>query len=418
MPATTLPKPDDHSHGMNFAEFVVMMASLTAVHALGIDMMLPALGAIGRELGVAIENHQQLVIAVYVGSYGLGQLFWGPLTDRFGRRAILLGAMTIYAAMSFVAAHVGSFEMLLASRAVQGLSAASTRVLTTSIIRDCYGGRRMAKVMSLSFMIFMAVPILAPTFGQLILLVAPWHWIFYVLGSFSLGVAVWAGLRLPETLDPENRRAISIGSVAGAAREVLGNRYSIGYTLCVSALYGAMLGYLQSFAQILEHRFHRPDLFGLSFAASTAFLAVAALLNSRIVERFGMRMISHAALLCLIAICTVRLSIVLAGQETLLLFTLLSGVSFFLYALTGPNFGAMAMEPMAHIAGTAASIQGFLSTLIASLFSIVIGQSFDGGTLPLTLGWLIAGVVTLGLVLMIEGGRLFRPHDPRSQPTS
>ena len=407
---------DRAKHGLPMAEFIAMMASLTAVNALGVDMMLAALPAIGRALKVSVENHQQLVITVYIGSFGVGQLFWGPLADRYGRRPILFGAMAVYAAMAFLAAHAQSFEMLLAARALQGLSAASSRVLSSSIIRDCYSGRRMAKIMSLAFMVFLAVPILAPTLGQLILLVAPWHWIFYVLGAFSLFVGLWAYVRLPETLDRVNRRPISVKAMAAVAREVLTNRYSLGYTLGAGCIYGALMGFLNSSQQILAHTFHRPELFTLCFASIVVFMAAAALLNSRVVERFGMRMISHAALLAMIAICAIRLLLVVTGHETLVLFVVLGGVSFFFYGLTGSNFNSMAIEPMGHIAGTAASVQGFVSTMMGTAIGTVIGQSFAGTTLPLTLGWELGGLFSLAVVLIVERGRLFHAHNPRPGP--
>ena len=233
---------DRAAHGLGFGEFVALMAALMAVNALSIDIMLPALSIIGRDLDVAVENHQQLVIAVYLGSFGIGQLFYGPLADRYGRRSILLMSMLVYSLMSFMAALAGSFEMLLLARAFQGMAAASTRVLSTSIIRDCYSGRRMARVMSLAFMVFLSVPVLAPTMGQLMLLVMPWHWIFYFLSGFSLLVMLWAGIRLPETLDPARRLPINIGAIGAAAMKVVTNRYSIGYALASSCAFGGMIG--------------------------------------------------------------------------------------------------------------------------------------------------------------------------------
>lgn len=395
-------------HGLPFGEFVGLIASLIAVHALGIDVMLPALGLIGRDLGIAVENHQQLVIIVYIAGFGIGQLFWGPIVDRFGRRRILLGAMAVYAGMSFIAALAGSFELLLLARLFQGLSAASTRILSQSIIRDCYSGRQMARVSSSAFMIFLAVPILAPTLGQLILLVAPWHWIFYLLGAYSLGVAFWAWKRLPETLDPTHRRPASLRSIADAARSVATNRQSLGYTVAMGLIYGGLLAFLNSAPQILLHVFHAPELFATCFAIITAFMVVAALMNARMVERYGMRLISHIALVSLILICLVRLAVVLTGQETLVLFTLLNGLSFLCYGLVGSNFGALAMDPMGHIAGTAASVQGFLSTAIGTIVALIIGQSFAGSTLPLTLGWEFEALAALAVVLITERGRLFR----------
>jgi MFS transporter, DHA1 family, multidrug resistance protein len=319
--------------------------------------------------------------------------------------------MAVYTAMSFLGAHAGSIELLLAARALQGIAAASTRVLASSIIRDCYAGRTMAKIMSLSFMVFLSVPILAPSLGQLVLVVAPWQWIFYVLGGFSLAVALWAGLRLPETLNPANRQPINLRAIARSTRQVVTNRTSIGYSLAMGCLSGGLMGFLNSAQQILDHRFGRPDLFGICFAAIVAFMAVSALLNSQIVERFGQRLISHVGLLAMIAICAVRLVLVVSGEETLILFILLSGLTFLFYGLCGSNFGSMAMEPMGHIAGTASSIQGFLSTIIGTVIGIVIGQSFQGSTLPLTLGWELGGLVCLAIVLWVERGRLFHAHN-------
>jgi DHA1 family bicyclomycin/chloramphenicol resistance-like MFS transporter len=407
---------ENASHGLHFGEFVALMASLMAVNALGIDIMLPALGRIGADLGVAVENHQQLVVAVYIGAFGFGQLVHGPLADRFGRRPILFWTMGIYALMSFIAAHAGSFELLLVARALQGFAAASTRVLSISIVRDCYAGRRMARVTSLCFMVFLAVPIAAPTLGQLILLVAPWHWIFYLLGAYSLFVAGWAWLRLPETLAPERRRSISVGSIVDAARTTLRDRFSLGYALASAVVYGGLVGFLNSSQQIFAHSFNAPELFAPGFAAIAGMMAVAALLNARIVERLGTRLVAHGALLAMILLSLVRLGIVASGHETLLLFVLLHGATMFLFGLSGSNFSAMAMERMGHIAGTAASIQGFMQSVIGTLIGVAIGQAFSGTSLPLTLGFLIGSSAALGIILIAERGRLFQAHN--AQPTT
>lgn len=407
---------ENASHGLHFGEFVALMASLMAVNALGIDIMLPALGRIGADLGVAVENHQQLVVAVYIGAFGFGQLVHGPLADRFGRRPILFWTMGIYALMSFIAAHAGSFELLLVARALQGFAAASTRVLSISIVRDCYAGRRMARVTSLCFMVFLAVPIAAPTLGQLILLVAPWHWIFYLLGAYSLFVAGWAWLRLPETLAPERRRSISVGSIVDAARTTLRDRFSLGYALASAVVYGGLVGFLNSSQQIFAHSFNAPELFAPGFAAIAGMMAVAALLNARIVERLGTRLVAHGALLAMILLSLVRLGIVVSGHETLLLFVLLHGATMFLFGLSGSNFSAMAMERMGHIAGTAASIQGFMQSVIGTLIGVAIGQAFSGTSLPLTLGFLIGSSAALGIILIAERGRLFQAHN--AQPTT
>lgn len=404
--------------GIHFREFVALMASLMAVNALGIDMMLPALPAIGADLGVHVENHRQWIIAFYTTGFGVAQLFYGPLADHFGRRKILFGAMGMYAIMSFAAAHAASFEMLLGARLLQGMAAAATRILTVSITRDCYSGRRMARVMSLSFLVFLAVPILAPSIGQLILLVAPWNGIFYALGLFGIFVAIWAALRLPETLDPAMRRKISVASIVQGASITLRNRYSLGYTLAVAFAFGGMIGFINCAQQIFAEVFHAPRIFPICFAAIAAGMAAAALLNARIVERFGTRRVSHTALLGMIAIGFIHLGVVLSGHETLISFSVLQGCTMFCFGLTGSNFGAMAMEDMGQIAGTASSVQGFMSTLIGAMIGLIIGQSFQGTTLPLVLGFTCGGLMTLVIVLIVERGKLFRPqhHKPSGTP--
>lgn len=398
---------DRTAHRLPLWEFVGMMASISAVGALGVDLMLPALPEIGRALKLSVENHQQLVISVYVGGMAIGQLFWGPLADRYGRRTVLLGAMAIYAAMSFFGARAGSIELLVGARALQGLAAASARVLATSIIRDCYSGRTMAKIMSLSLMIFMSVPVLAPSLGQLVLLLAPWQWIFYLLGIFSLLVALWVGRRLPETLDAAHRQAIDLGAIWRSYRMVLTNR-ALGYALASGCIYGGVMGFIVSSPQILDDVFGRPDLFGIFFGSVVCFVAVAALLNVWIVERFGERFISHIALLLLVILCAIRLLLAMGGEESLSIFIILNGFSFFIFGLSGSNMGSIAMEPMGSVAGTAASIQGFLSTMIGVLIGLAIGQCYQGTTLPLTVGWTFAAIAGLSLVLWVERGRLFR----------
>lgn len=404
---------DRAAHGLRFGEFVALMAALMAVNALSVDIMLPALSLIGKDLGVAVENHQQLVIAVYLGSFGLGQLFYGPLADRYGRRSILLASMLVYSLMSFMAALAGSFEMLLVARAFQGMAAAATRVLSTSIIRDCYSGRRMARVMSLAFMVFLSVPVLAPTLGQVMILFVPWHWVFYFLGGFSLFVMLWAGIRLPETLDPAKRLPINVRAIATAARKVVTNRYSIGYAMASACAFGGMIGMLNSFPQIIEHVFHAPELFAPCFAIMGGMMSLSALVNSRIVERLGTRLVSHSALIAFILLCILKMTVVLSGWESLFSFTLLSGLTFFLIGLMGSNFGAMAMEPMGDLAGTASSVQGFLGMTVSTAIGLAIGQSFAGSTLPLTIGWLLSGLAALVITLWVERGRLFRPQNTR-----
>ena len=398
--------------GPGFPEFVCLIAAFMALNALAIDSMLPALPDIGEGLGLTTDNSRQWVITAYLLGFGVAQIVYGPLADRFGRKPVLMAGLVIYVLFAVASAFAPTFETLIAARVATGVGAAATRVLAVSIVRDRYSGRTMARVMSLSFLVFLGVPILAPTVGQLILVVAPWRWIFGVLALCGAGVLVWAAVRLPETLHPEDRMPIRAGRIARAFREAVTNRLSIGYTLAMTAISGALFGFINSSQQIFFDVFRAPGLFTTVFAGIAAGIAVASVLNARLVVRLGSRMISHSALIGFIAVGAIHTAVTLTGHETLWSFAILQGLTMFCFGLIAGNFGAMAMEPMGHIAGTASSAQGFISTIGGSLLGFLIGQSFDGSVTPMALGITVMGVFALGFVLVAERGRLFRARNP------
>jgi MFS transporter, DHA1 family, multidrug resistance protein len=395
--------------GIGFREFVALAAAMLSTQAIAVDAMLPALPTIVRELHVANANHGQWVVTAYVIGVGLGQLFWGLMSDRFGRRPVLLSGLTLYALAAVLCGLTNSFAALLGWRLLHGLAAASV-VVTRSVIRDLYSGRPMARVLSLTFVIFLMVPIIAPSLGQLILLLAPWRYIFMVFGVFASGIGVWALLRLPETLHPEFRLTLTRGHIFNAIRLVLGNRISLCYTLAITVMFGSLLAYVGMVQQIFADVFHRASLMPTMFALCAVFMGLASLLNSRIVERLGMRRISHAALLLYIGVTLVHVLVASLGLEKLWTFVALQSATMACFSLAASNFGAMAMEPLGAIAGVGASIQGFTTTFGGALVGAAIGRQFSHSTLPLAGGALASGLVCLACVLLAEHGRLFRPH--------
>lgn len=399
--------------GPGFREFVALIAMMMALNALAIDAMLPALPAIGEALGVANENSRQWVITAYLLGFGAAQLIYGPLADRYGRKPILLIGVSIYVLFSLLAAIAPTFETLILARIGTGIGAAATRVLAVSIVRDRYSGRTMARVMSLSFLVFLGVPILAPTVGQLVLTVAPWRWIFGVLTLAGGIILIWAALRLPETLDPLNRRPIEAGRIASAFREALTERQSIGYTLAMTAISGALFGFINSSQQIFFDVFHAPGLFTTTFAAIAGGIAVASLLNARMVERLGSRLISHTALFGFIGFGALHTAVSLSGFETIWTFAVLQGLTMFAFGFIAGNFGSMAMERMGHIAGSASSVQGFISSIGGALMGFAIGQQFNGSVTPMAAGITTLGLVALGLVVVAEKGQLFQARNVR-----
>jgi DHA1 family bicyclomycin/chloramphenicol resistance-like MFS transporter len=251
--------------GPGMAEFVALMAALMASNAMAIDAMLPALPAIGEALGVADDNRRQLVITAYLIGFGLAQLIWGPLSDRYGRKRLLAGSLLLYGAFGLIAGLASSFTLLLLARGLQGVAAAATRVLVISVVRDRYQGSAMARVMSLVMIVFIIVPVLAPAFGQAVLAVGQWRHIFIGLGVYGAVLALWTLLRLPETLAPEARRPLSAAAISQGAWATLSNRQSIGNTIAQTLLMGALFAFINSIQQIVFDVFGRPDLLAIVF---------------------------------------------------------------------------------------------------------------------------------------------------------
>jgi MFS transporter, DHA1 family, multidrug resistance protein len=400
---------------IGFLEFIVLAAAMMSTQAIAIDAMLPAFPVIVRALHVANENHVQWVVTAYMTGLGCGQLVWGLISDRFGRRPILIGGLGLYVLAALLAGLAGSFPALLVWRFIHGLAAASV-VVTRSVIRDLYSGRQMARVMSLTFMVFLTVPILAPSLGQLILMVAPWRYIFIVCGAFAAIVWTWAAVRLPETLHPEYRLPLNRSHIAGAIRLVVSSRASLWYTLAMSVMFAGIMAYVGMVQQIFGEVFHRASLMPTMFALCATTMGIAAFLNSRIVERLGMRRISHTALLTYLAITALHVGVAALGLENLWVFVAFQSATMACFALSISNFGAMAMEPVASVAGIGASLQGFVSTLIGALIGALIGRQFNGTTVPLAAGSLACGLASLLFVLMAEKGRLFRAHHTGEAP--
>ncbi len=390
-------------------EFIAIVAALMAVNALAIDVMLPGLQQIGESLGVADENTRQYVISAYIAGLGIATLVFGPLSDRFGRKPPLIAGLAVYIVASFAAAAVESFTLMLVLRVIQGFGAASTRVIAVSAVRDAFGGRAMAEVMSLVFVVFMVVPIIAPGIGQLIMLAYDWHWIFIMMGVLTTLIALWTWLRMPETLHEEYRRPFTVAATLDAFRIVLTTRRSLWYTLAMTIMFGALFGFINQAQQIYQGIYGVGALFPVFFGVVAGFMAVSNFLNSRMVGRYGMRRLSHTALMGFIVVNAVSLALSwFAGPLPLWLFTGLFGLAMIHFSWIGSNFNAMAMEPVGHVAGAASSVQGFITTIGSGIVGALIGQAFDGTTTPLAAGYFFTAVLGLGCVLVAERGVLFR----------
>lgn len=397
---------------MGEREFVFLMASLQALQALAIDSMLPALGVIANDLNVSDPNRRQLIVGVFLLGIGAGALFPGTLADRFGRRRIIFGCLAFYILPMAACAVVTEFNTLVALRFIQALGCSGLAVVPAAIIRDRFEGDRMARLQSLIAVIFMTVPMVAPTLGQTILLFAGWRWIFGFMAALGIIVAIWAWLRLPETLHPEYRQPIRPRVIATNMAKVITTRAAIGYVLASALMMSAIWGFINSSQQLIAEHFGAGEAFPYVFGAMALGMASANLVNSRIVERFGTRRVSHTGLFVFIAASIAQVWLAHNPHQTLGQFAPLMAINMGLVGFMGANFTAIALQPFARTAGAAASVQAFLRTLIAAFAGAAIGQAYDGTARPLAMALLGAGVVALGLVLFSERGRLFRRLNP------
>lgn len=388
-------------------EFIALIAALMALNALAIDVMLPALPYMGEALGIANENERQFVVTAYMLGMGIAVLGFGPLTDRFGRRAPLLWGVGLYILAAVVAAFASDFTVLLVLRFIQGMGAASVRVIATAVVRDRYSGREMAEVMSLTFMVFMAIPIVAPGIGQVLLLTGPWQTIFLFMGLLAAAFWLWTFLRLPETLPADQRRPLSISGIFEGFRVVCTNRSAFFYGLAGTFLFGALFGFITSAQQIYVDIYGLGVYFPVAFAAMAGLMAVSSFTNSKVVRRIGMRRLSHGAMLVFTAGAAVWLTLATAGFLPLWLFFSLLAIIMFCFGWSASNMNSLSMEPLGAVAGTAASVFGFIQTVGGAVIGSYIGQMFNGTTIPAAAGYFTMGLLSLGCILIAERGRLF-----------
>ena len=403
----------------SFGERVALMATLMSLVALTIDAMLPALGEIGRDLGVARENDTQLVVSLVFLGMAVGQLAYGPLADSVGRKPALLTGLGIYMVGSVLSLVSETFLAMLAGRLLQGLGVAGPRIVTIAIIRDQYEGRRMAQVMSIVTAVFITVPLVAPAIGQAILLVATWRAIFGAFLATAAAAALWFLRRQRETLPEERRTPFTLARILGGAREVLSNRAALGYTIAAGLVSGPFLAYLSTAQQVFQVQYGLGRLFPLVFALLSLALGAAALSNAKLVMRFGMSRLARWALWVTVVSSAIFFGVShgAAGQPPLPALVGFLLVVFFCLGMLFGNMTSLAMEPLGHLAGIGAAIVGALSMLISIAGATVMGQAYDGTVLPLVAGFGICGLAALGALTWTESGS-GASHRPREKLAS
>jgi MFS transporter, DHA1 family, multidrug resistance protein len=403
------------SHHTSQKEFIFLVALLTAMVAMSIDTMLPAIGTIASEFGVSDPNDRQYIIGFFFGGMTVGTLIYGPISDTTGRKPAIFAGLLFYLAGTLLCMFSTSFEMLLAGRALQGFGASSPRIVSMAMVRDGQSGAALARIMSFVMMVFMLVPILAPSVGQLVLYVASWRMIFAGLLVIAIVAAIFLELRQEETLPAEKRAPLSPRELLGAAREFFSYPVAWSYTIAVGCVFASFIAYLGTSQQIFAEQYAQGDLFAVWFGVFAIAIAIAMMVNAKLVMRYGMRSLSKWALRFHIAAAVIFLFAALpfAGHPPLWTLGVYLFFTFFCSGILFGNYNAMVMDPVGRIAGMAAAISGSLSSLVALGIGSWIGQHYDGTILPLVYGFLAMGLAALAFSEWAERSRPATIKNPR-----
>lgn len=403
MTQTTLAQPLGQSRAM----FIGLIAAIMSLNAIAIDVMLPALPLMAEHFHITSISDQHIVITIYVLSFGFSQLFWGPISDRFGRRSPLYFGLGIYFIGTFCAMFAPNFETLLLCRVVQGIGAAASRVIAQSVVRDMFKGRAMAEVMSMVMMVFMVIPIFAPMIGQVLLFQGSWQIIFAFMAFLCLGVSAWAYAKLPETLAPADRRPLRVGVIFDGFKAVFTNRIAIFYALATTFLSGAINAYIITSQHIYADIYELGALFPVAFATVGIIMSISSFANSRLVGRFGQRKLSHTAVLCFIIFTAAFGAYSMLGRPPFIVFMLVTPLIMFCFSWCNSNMNSLAMEPLGKLAGTAASTFGFMQMFGGGLLGFAVGATLTDSITPVYFGFTCVGIGAMICILIAEKGKLF-----------
>ena len=408
MTATTASPP---VKPLALAEFIPLMGLLTALDALCIDAMMPALADMGRDLHVAVPNDVQLIIAAMFLGIMIGQTIGGPLSDAVGRKPAIYFGLGLYLTGTLIAMFAQTFPVMLAARVLQGTGASMPATIGTALVRDLYQGAPMARVMSFMGSVFIFVPVIAPLLGQGILLVGHWRWIFVMFFVLGFPASIWFALRQPETLPPEQRHPVSLRRLWGALLEILRNRSAMGYSIASGVFLGAFFGYLNASQQIFQGAYKTGAWFAVYYSACAATIGLAMYFNGRLVERLGMHRLTCLGCAGMTAVSLLFLPVAYAyaGVPPLPLWMAFLLPMFFFIGIMFGNLNAIIMEPLGHIAGMASSMTAALTLGLSLPLGTLLGRSFDGTVLPIVQGFALLCGAALVVMLWTERGW---PADP------
>jgi DHA1 family bicyclomycin/chloramphenicol resistance-like MFS transporter len=385
------------------AEFIIVMASLMSLVALAIDALLPAIVDISKSIHVTDATNNQLFITMIFLGLGFGQLISGPLSDSFGRKPVIYCGFIVFAFASFICVFATSLEMMIVGRLLQGIGLSAPRTISIAMVRDRFSGNYMAKVMSFIVVIFLLVPVIAPAIGKLMLDTYGWRSIFYSQLIFGFFTMLWVWKRQPETLKIENRKKFKFSLFSDGIKEFFKHKDAVVFTFFSGLITGSFIVYLSASQLIFEEQYHLKEEFPYIFAALSISIGLATFLNGKLVVKLGM--------LKLISIFTVLFTVIpiiyllfFFGEQNpnISILLIFFGLQFFSIGFLFGNTRALAMQPIGHIAGVGAAINGFISTIMAVPIATFIGSFINKTALPLFMGFFICGFISLLLLASLK----------------
>ena len=372
------------------AEFVAIMAMLVATVAISIDGLLPALSIIAEELTPLRPNNAQIILSSFVAGMAIGTLIVGPLSDSYGRKPIIYGGAFIYILTSVVCVVSQSLELILVARFLQGVGASAPRVVAQALVRDFYKGREMARISSFIMIVFALVPAVAPLLGSFVMFAFDWRAIFFMFIAFVAISTIWMGLRINETISEENRVKFNLRNLIAAFREVLSHPLILSAVITLVFAYSILFVGIFLIQPVFERVFGRPESFPYWFAVIALLAASSSYVNARLVRRLGMRMLTNIAFRTQVGLSTIILLVFglgyFDGEFGFFCFLFWMFSIFFQAGLTMGNLTALAMEPVGHIAGTAASLISAIATIGSVFLAAIVGQFFDGTPIAMIVG--------------------------------
>ncbi len=384
-------------------EFVALMASLMSIVALSIDALLPALPEIGSALGVTNPANNQLLITMIFLGLGFGQLLFGPLSDSFGRKPIVYIGFIVFIIASIICVTTKSFEMMILGRVLQGVGLSSPRSLSISMIRDSYSGNYMAKILSIVVMFFILVPVVAPTLGQFLINLYNWESVFYFNLFFGVLIMIWFWLRQPETLEKEKRIKFTSHLFIDGTKEFFKHKDAVAFTFISGFITGSFMVYLSTSQQIFQEQYNLAEMFPYIFASLAISVGLATFLNSKFVVKYGMMKIAYVSCIAY-AIISILYVVMFSSGENPSIAVLLTffALQFFAVGFLFGNLRALAMQPLGHIAGIGAAINGFISTVMAVPIANYIGGFVSTSVLPLFIGFSIFGILSFIVFVIVK----------------